>query len=76
MSEVWISEGDTEYICLLKAQRYWMYKEESSEPFEDWLERNHRAFLTLGSGDYFQISNPTVYFLNPADKTLFLLKWS
>ena len=74
-SEVWISEYDPEHRSVYKALQHWRYKEPYGEPFAAWMERNHRCYVVV-MGDDFQISIPTIYFLTPADKTLFLLKWS
>ena len=74
-SEVWIGEHDKEYVHVYRAHRHWKRNEPYGEPFAAWMERNHRCYVVV-MGDDFQISIPTIYFLTPADKTLFLLKWS
>ncbi len=73
--EVWIKEHDPEFVHVYRAHRHWNRNEPYGEPFADWMERNYRCYV-VSTEDHSQISIPTICFLSPADKTLFLLKWS
>ena len=71
-SEVWIGEHDKEYVHVYRAHRHWKRKEPYGEPFAAWMERNYNCYVVI-TGDF---GIPTICFLTPADKTLFLLRWS
>lgn len=71
-SEIWIGEHDTEYHAVYNAHRHWKRNEPYGEPFADWIERNYRCYVVMTE----DLGIPTICFLSPADKTLFLLKWS
>ena len=71
-SEVWISEFDREYMFVYRAHCHWKWNEPPGEPFEDWLERNYNCYTTSSVSS----NGPIVIFLTPADKTLFILRWS
>lgn len=68
-SEVWISEFDSEYMFVYRAHCHWTWNVKPGEPFTDWLERNYNCYIL--DNHY----NPTIVFLTPADKTLFILRW-
>lgn len=71
-SEVWINDWDNEYSAVYKALQHWRRNEPYGEPFSDWMERNYRCYVHVSINTF----TPNVMFLSPADKTLFLLKWS
>ncbi len=71
-SEVWINDWDNEYSAVYKALIHWRRNVPYGEPFSDWMEKHHRCYVTVSSNTF----TPNVRFFSPADKTLFLLKWS